>query len=117
MAIQKDYDILIIGSGASGAMAAYTLTKQSVNCLMLEAGPLVDFHKARINKPACELPYRGFGKPGRLPHVFQATEWNANQWVDETEVPYTPDSKLPYHWVRVRMIGGKSLGGNRRNPE
>ena len=28
MAITKDYDVLIIGSGASGGMAAYTLTKQ-----------------------------------------------------------------------------------------
>ena len=28
----QDYDVLIIGSGASGGMAANTLTKQGVNC-------------------------------------------------------------------------------------
>src|SRR4029077_8969075 len=55
-----------------------------------------------------ELPYRGFGKPGRLPHVLQANEFNANQWVDETQVPYTHDPQQPYNWVRVRMLGGKS---------
>ena len=109
MAITKDYDVLIIGSGASGGMAAYTLTKKGLNCLMLDAGPLVDFNRVRVSKPAYELPYRGFGQPGRLPHVMQANEYNANQWVDETEVPYTHDPKSPFNWVRVRMIGGKSL--------
>ena len=105
----KEYDVLIIGSGASGGMAAYTLTKKGVKCLMLDAGPQVDFQRNRGLKPVYELPYRGFGKPGRLPHVFQANEFNANQWVDETQVPYTHDPKEPYNWVRVRMIGGKSI--------
>ncbi len=90
-------------------MAAHTLTKKGISCLMLDAGPLVDFNRVRGPKPVYELPYRGFGKPGRLPHVMQANEFNANQWVDETEVPYTHDPKSPYNWVRVRMIGGKSL--------
>src|SRR5436305_6997723 len=103
-----NYDVLIIGSGASGGMAAYTLTKKGLNCLMLDAGPLVDFNRVRANKPAYELPYRGFGQPGRLPHVEQANEFNANQWVDEKQVPYTHDPKEPYNWVRVRMLGGKS---------
>ena len=70
----KDYDVLIIGSGASGGMAAYSLTKRGLNCLMLDAGPLVDFNRARVSKAPYELPYHGFGKPGRLPHVAQANE-------------------------------------------
>jgi choline dehydrogenase-like flavoprotein len=105
----KDYDVLIIGSGASGGMAAYALTKLGVKCLMLDAGPLVDFNRQRGPKPVYELPYRGLGEPGKLPHVVQANEFNANQWVDEKEVPYTHDPKTPFNWVRVRMIGGKSL--------
>src|SRR5919107_951796 len=102
------YDVLIIGSGASGGMAAYTLTKLGVKCLLLDAGPQVDFQRNRALKPVYELPYRGFGEPGKLPHLFQANEFNANQWVDEKEVPYTHDPKNPYNWVRVRMLGGKS---------
>jgi len=104
-----EYDVLIIGSGASGGMAAHTLTQKGVKCLMLDAGPLVDFNRVRQTKQAYELPYHGFGEPGRLPHVVQATEFNANQWVDEKEVPYTHDPNMPFNWVRVRMIGGKSL--------
>jgi choline dehydrogenase-like flavoprotein len=106
---EKEYDVLIVGSGASGGMAAYTLTQKGINCLMLDAGPAVDFQRHRGLKPVYELPYRGFGKPGRLAHVFQANEFNANTWVDEEQVPYTHDSKEPYNWVRVRLIGGKSL--------
>lgn len=106
---KTEYDVLIIGSGASGGMAAYTLAQKGVKCLMLDAGPPVELSRARSFKPVHELPYRGFGKPGRLPHVFQANEFNANQWVDETQVPYTHDPKDPYNWVRVRMVGGKSL--------
>lgn len=103
------YDVLIIGSGASGGMAAHTLTKKGVKCLMLEAGPAVDLQRNRGLKPVYELPYRGFGKPGRHPHIVQANEFNANQWADEAEHPYTHDADEPYNWVRVRMVGGKSL--------
>lgn len=90
-------------------MAAYALTKTGVKCLMLDAGPPVDFTRDRVLKPVYELPYRGFGKPGRLPHVVQANEFNANQWVDEKQVPYTHDPSEPYNWVRVRLLGGKTL--------
>ena len=106
---EPDYDVLIVGSGASGGMAAYTLAKKGVKCLLLEAGPAVDFNRQRTLKPVYELPYRGLGKPGKLPNVYQATEFNAHQWVDMEQVPYTYDPKEPYAWARVRMIGGKSL--------
>ena len=104
-----NYDVLIIGSGASGGMAAYTLSRKGIKCLMLDAGPPVDFQNNRVSRPAWELPYRGLGKPGRLAHVFQANEYNANQWVDEQQVPYTHDPAEPFNWVRVRYVGGKSL--------
>ena len=56
-----------------------------------------------------DLPYRGFGQPGRFPHVTQADEFNANVWADEKQNPYTYDPADPYYWVRVRRIGGKTL--------
>ena len=41
------YDVLIIGSGASGGMAAYTLTQKGIKCLMLDAGPPIDLSRDR----------------------------------------------------------------------
>jgi choline dehydrogenase-like flavoprotein len=103
------YDVLIIGSGASGGTVAYTLTKKGISCLMLDAGPVINYTRDRALKRVYELPYRGFGEPKRFPHVTQASEFNANLWADEKQNPYTYDPKDPYYWVRVRLVGGKTL--------
>ncbi|MES1258742.1 MAG: GMC family oxidoreductase [Acidobacteriota bacterium] len=111
----KEHDVLIIGSGHSGGMAANILTQKGISCLMLNAGPEADLARDRVPKTTWDLPFRGFNKPGRLPHVYQANEFNANQWVDEKEVPYTHDPSAPYNWVRVRLLGGKSLFWGRQS--
>ncbi len=104
-----DHDVLIIGSGASGGMTAHELTRRGIRCLMLDAGPAVDFARDTGLKNVYDLPYRGFGQPGRFPHITQANEFNANAWADEKQNPYTYDPGSPYYWVRVRLIGGKTL--------
>lgn len=105
----SSHEIVIIGSGASGGMAAYTLTKLGIKCVMLEAGPALDLERHRVLKPVSDLPYRGFGSPGRFPHVTQASEFDENLWADEKENPYTYDKDDPYFWVRMRLVGGKTL--------
>jgi choline dehydrogenase-like flavoprotein len=112
---KEKVDVLIIGSGHSGGMAANILTSKGISCLLLNAGPVVDLHKDRQLRQAYELPYRAFGQPGRLPHVFQANEFNANTWVDEKEVPYTCAAEHSYNWVRVRLFGGRSLFWGRKS--
>ena len=112
---EETVDVLIIGSGHSGGMAAKILTEKGISCLMLNAGPVADAKKDTEVKPAYALPYRGFKQPGQLPHVFQSNEFNANTWVDEQEVPYTYDPQNPYNWVRVRLFGGRSLFWSRQS--
>jgi len=112
---EETVDVLIIGSGHSGGMAAKILTAQGIRCLMLNAGPIADVRKDTEVKAAYALPYRGFKQPGTLPHVFQSNEFNANTWVDEKEVPYTFDPQHPYNWVRVRLFGGRSLFWSRQS--
>jgi choline dehydrogenase-like flavoprotein len=111
----ETFDVLIIGSGHAGGMAAKVLTESGIKCLMLNAGPVADVARDAQHKPAYELPYRGFKPPGRLEHVFQASEFNANVWVDEREVPYTFPAEDPYNWVRVRLFGGRSLFWSRQS--
>ena len=108
-------DVLIIGSGHAGGMAAKVLTEKGIRCLMLNAGPVADVARDAQKMPAYQLPYRGFKPPGRLEHVFQANEFNSNVWVDEEEVPYTFDAAQPYNWVRVRLFGGRSLFWSRQS--
>lgn len=107
--MQADYDVVIIGSGAAGGMAAYSLCKAGVKCLMLEAGPLADLEKHRSLRAVYDLPYRGFNQPGRFPHITQASEFDANLWIDEKANPYSHPETDPYYWVRIRMVGGKTL--------
>ncbi len=107
--MKTDYDVVIIGSGASGGTVAHILANKGVRCLMLEAGPAVDFQRDRCFKRVYDLPYRGFGRPGRFPNVTQAGEFNGNVWADQKKNPYTYNPSDPYNWVRVRLVGGKSL--------
>jgi choline dehydrogenase-like flavoprotein len=111
----ENFDVLIIGSGHAGGMAAKVLTEKGLNCLMLNAGPVADVAKDAERKPAYELPYRGFKPPGKIEHVFQSNGFDANVWVDEQEVPYTFDAANPYNWVRVRLFGGRSLFWSRQS--
>jgi len=109
------FDVLIIGSGHAGGMAAKILTENGARCLMLNAGPVADVARDAESKPAYDLPYRGIRPPKKVPHVFQSDEFNANVWVDEQEVPYTFDPANPYNWVRVRLFGGRSLFWSRQS--
>ena len=108
-------EVLIIGSGHAGGMAAKILTEKGIPCLMLNAGPVVDVRRHAQRKAPAELPFRGFKPPGKLEHVFQANEFTTNVWVDENEVPYTFNPAHPYNWVRVRLFGGRSLFWSRQS--
>ena len=107
MAEQK-VDVLIIGSGHTGGMAAKILTEKGISCTMLDAGPMLNFERDRTLKAASQLPFRGLDAPGRNAHVFQASGFNGNMWVDEKEIPYNYPAGQPYNWVRVRSVGGRS---------
>ncbi len=113
--MNQPVDVLIIGSGHAGGMAAKILTEKGISCLMLNAGPVADVSRDAQRKPAYELPFRGFKPPGRLEHVYQSSGYNANVWVDEEEVPYTFNPDHPYNWVRVRLFGGRSLFWSRQS--
>ncbi len=101
------YDVVVVGSGAAGGMAAYALTARGARVLVLEAGP-PNTDRTFDQRPTYELPFQGFGDPGKVPHVFQASEANENQWVSERQVPYSYPAGVPYNWVRVRMTGGRT---------
>ena len=88
----ETYDVLIIGSGASGGMVAHELTRRGIKCLMLDAGPAVDFQKDRALKPVYELPYRGFGRPR-----------------DRQAVDLPSAARDTNHPLRLSLLGRRSL--------
>lgn len=109
----QKYDVIIIGSGASGGMAAKELTERGLRVLVLEAGPKLDPSQWTMNKFAYESMYRGFGPVGwkQNEQWMQDTagEFSRNFYIKDTEHPYTTDPGKPFMWVRARVVGGKTL--------
>ena len=56
----KQYDVVIVGSGAGGGMAAYTLSKAGLKVCLLEAGEDYDpaVNSSQLKNP-WESPRRG----------------------------------------------------------
>jgi choline dehydrogenase-like flavoprotein len=83
MGSQPIYDVIVVGSGAAGGIAAYVLGTRGLKVLCLEAGrmldPAKDFH---THKFPYERPYRGAGKPGQYGRLPPGMEWKIKEWTD-----------------------------------
>ncbi len=100
-----EYDVVIVGSGAGGGMAAHVLTEAGANVLMLEAGGWWDNTKdSQMLKMPYDSPRRGAGTPERAFGEFDAC-------VGGWQVPGEPYTKAPgttFDWWRARMLGGRT---------
>lgn len=101
-----NYDILVVGSGAGGAMAAYTLTQAGYRVLMLEAGrnydPKTETPMFNTNGAA---PLMGSGTSDKEFGFYDATV--AGGWTVPGE-PYTTGQGSEFMWWRARMLGGRT---------
>jgi len=101
----KNYDAVIVGSGAGGGMAAYILANAGLKVCLLEAGFDYDPQKniTQLKNP-WDSPRRGASTKYRPFGDFDACYGG---WTVDGE-PYTKASGTQWDWWRARMVGGRT---------
>lgn len=101
----KQYDAVIVGSGAGGGMATYVLAKAGLKVCLIEAGPMYDPARnvTQLKNP-WESPRRGASTKFRPFGDFDACYWG---WEIDGE-PYTKKDDTKWDWWRARMLGGRT---------
>ncbi|MDB5205065.1 MAG: family oxidoreductase [Flavisolibacter sp.] len=101
----KNYDVVIVGSGAGGGMAAYMLANAGLSVALVEAGPMYDPAKNVTQlKWSYESPRRGAATKFRPFGDFDACY---HGWEIDGE-PYTKAEGTKWDWWRARMVGGRT---------
>jgi choline dehydrogenase-like flavoprotein len=102
---RKKYDVVIVGSGASGGLVARDLAKAGAKVLLLEAGRSIDTEKEfRSHAWPWQLRRRGLD-----PFFTTRNEYAGHLWADPAREPYTTPQGRFFHYARVRGTGGKTL--------
>jgi choline dehydrogenase-like flavoprotein len=91
------HDVIIIGSGASGGMAAWNLTRQGINVLVLDAGTRFPRHT-----------YWSHVKPWDWWRKMDRGERPPAFYVDQKDAPYDTAPGRPFDLLRVWGRGGKT---------
>ncbi|MBA3439137.1 MAG: GMC family oxidoreductase [Pyrinomonadaceae bacterium] len=120
---QTVYDAIIIGSGATGGLAAKELSERGLRVVILEAGRKVDPLKEYTEHTwPYEVPFRGF-RDNRAQEKTQpiqsrcyaCNEFGSQFFVNDLENPYTTPPDKPFFWIRSRHVGGRSLPWGRQS--
>jgi choline dehydrogenase-like flavoprotein len=102
---QISYDVVIIGSGAGGGMAAYVLSRAGAKVALLEAGPAWWSTKnSTMLLPNYSTPRRGRATRTRPFGEHDACDGG---WEIDGE-PYTRAPGTRFDWWRARMLGGRT---------
>jgi choline dehydrogenase-like flavoprotein len=89
--------VVVIGSGASGGMAAWNLTRKGVDVLLLDAGD--KFDRAKFWTHVTPWEAREREQRGERPPAF---------FLDTKEQPYLTPEGRPFELTRVWGHGGKT---------
>ena len=93
----KVFPVIVVGSGASGGMAAWNLTRKGVDVLLLDAGE--KFERSQFWTHVRPWEWRERVANGEQPLSF---------FLDTKEQPYLTPEDRPFELIRVWGHGGKT---------
>jgi glucoside 3-dehydrogenase (cytochrome c) catalytic subunit len=109
------YDVIVVGSGASGGWAAKRLAEAGVKVALVEAGRAHRADDFREHRRAFQLPYGNLSRDllrktrPRQTDCYALTEYNADWFANDIEEPYTTPAGKPFSWQgRLRLVGGRT---------
>ncbi len=93
----KPHEVIVIGSGASGGMVAWNLTRKGIPVLMLDAG--TKFNRSK---------FWSHVKPWEVKDKLEAGQTPPQFLLSTKEQPYITDPANPFQLARVWGRGGKT---------
>ena len=116
----KTYDVLVIGSGATGGMVAKVLTEYGLEVLLLEGGPSIKSSQFLTHAMPYDFPFRGRGSPKKIradgEQAARESTPFPGYYAEKSLHPYTTPPGNPFDWsYRSRILGGRSLHWGRQS--
>ena len=106
------YDAIVVGSGATGGVAALTLAEQGIRVLVIEAGPQIKRKEASTCEPKDTLNrLSGIVSKKHTNQCQHPGYWknNPNLYSNELKNPYSQPKNKPFLWTQGKQYGGRSL--------
>ncbi len=115
MQTTPQFDVIVVGSGASGGWAAKRLSEAGVKVALVEAGRARGPGDNREHMRPFDLKYRDRApemirrtRP-RQKDCYACTEYNYDWFANDLEEPYTTPADKPFSWQgRLRLVGGRT---------
>ncbi len=102
----KQYDAIIVGSGAGGGMAANILANNGLKVAILEAGGYFD-PKDPKTMTQMKWPWESPRRGASTNRAFGDFDMSWGDWDVEGE-PYSTKEGTDFRWWRSRMLGGRT---------
>src|SRR5436190_8148213 len=108
----ETFEVIVVGSGASGGWAAKRLAEAGVNVALVDCGRPLRDEDFTEHVPAHELRYRD--KADELirrtrpvqKDCYACMEYNYHWFANDLDEPYTTAEDKPFSWQGRLRVGG-----------
>jgi choline dehydrogenase-like flavoprotein len=115
--LDKTYDAIVVGSGATGSIAVKELTERGLDVLLLEAGREITEEDFKPPPPQARPRAMGVSLGPRVAAALRGQHVQARRaffapqanefLVNDRENPYSTPRDAYFLWIRGRVLGGR----------